>query len=588
MASASPQDYRIGLGSPSKVSAVLRLGADSTFSWWVLILYALPSFGTNLIYDPQRLGGNPINFIPVALVTYAVTVVAFAIARYAKAKWTPDSGLVYALGVYLLIGWIRGVTAYYTSLDMGVGTTKDLLFRLISPPIFALTAFAIFAAIVTTARLQRDSVQALAQEQARLRNAIATFTETHERLKVELLARVNAIVAPAIAELAQKLRAAGRDTNLGALLTDLQDTSDAIVRPLSHEIATERISLDFDASEAKPARAKTRNYRNVAVELMPAWGSLLAPSMEFAPQAVTRNVIDAAMVAILLALSLFVTLKVLEGYVARLRLSQLGALALTVVVYVFAGVFAPMFWMRTRWHLTVSERITFGAIVLGVGLAISFISYAISTRRRSIAQSAVVNENMNQLLSQLRQQVWLDRRRVATVLHGPVQGALQSAAIRLGRAPQITDALISEIQRDISDSFDKLNGAEPDGDMDFEVILDSVLALWEDTVDFKISLDPQALRVLRESPDATESTVEILREALNNAMKHGHPELVSINLAIEGDRLLRLTVCNDGSPLEGGGDKPDGYGSTLMQELALRWTLANTTDGVCLTADIVY
>lgn len=565
---------------------MLKLGAESTFSWWVLIFFAFPSFSTSLIYDPQRLGAPAEKFLPVALGTYAATALMFAAGRLIKDTFIPRAGLVFALFWYLLIGLARGLVAYDVALDIGVGPRDDLLFRVISPPVFTATSLALFAAIVTTGRMQQDALGALEREQERLGQAISSFRETHERLRVELLARVNAIVAPAHSDIVEKMKRAGRATEPGYLLDELRQASDSIVRPLSHEIVTESVPVGFGAVTSSKRRTKWILPAKMTVELMPGWGSILALAVEIAPQGVARSIPDAGMVALLLGVSMFVTLKVLEGITARIKTSPMLALVVTVICYSGSAAAAPLYWVNTPWHLMPEERPLFLMIVTALAGVIFAISYTIAARREHISQLQDVNEQLNQLLSQLRRQVWLDRRRVATVLHGPIQGALQAAGIRISRAPELTDSLISQIEGEITDAFTQLNKSSEDKNVDFETVLDSIFAIWEDAVDLRVSFGDNALDVLRLHPDASESVIEIIREAINNAMKHGAPSSIAIKIGVPVQNLLSISVVNDGRGLSG--TSAEGYGSNLMDELSHSWILRNVSEGVELSAEVVY
>ena len=575
---------RLELPSLKPVGNFLRLGADYSFSWWVILLFAFPSYSSNLFYDSERLGGSMVEWIPVALVTYAVTVIAFIVAKFIKFVWAPRAGITYALGVYLLIGWVRGLTAYYVALDQGLGNVHDLLFRLVSPPIFTVVCMSVAAAIVTTISLQQEALQNLAKERSMLKSAINNFRVMHEKLQAELLGRVNGIVNPAIDDLKKKLNEAAQEHELDPALKVLQVTVDDIVRPLSHSIANEEVALALDTTG--PIRVVRGGLLpgKIKIDLLPAWGAILSLAAEMAPQAVGRNIFDATMVATLVGFTLFVSLKVLEGFFGGREYGPVPAFFAFVGSYFVAGVAAPLYWMRTPWHLQPTERLTFALIVSIIGIAMFVVDIANAYRRESIRELEHVNEDMALVTSQLRQQVWLDRKRVAMVLHGSVQGALYSAAIRLSREASPSAEAVASVQKDITDALSELAGAKSE-DFDFEDVLDNITALWEDSIDFKIHLDPAALTTLNRNHDSAECAIEVLREAINNSVKHGHAEMVEIQIDRSSRGLISLTVVNDGRPIPD--DSEQGYGSSLLDELTHRWSLRNFEEGVRLQAEIV-
>jgi signal transduction histidine kinase len=575
---------RLDLPSLKPVGNFLRLGADYSFSWWVILLFAFPSYSSNLFYDAERLGGTMVDWIPVALITYAVSVIAFIIAKFIKFVWAPKAGITYALGIYMIIGWVRGLTAYYIALDQGLGNVHDLLFRLVSPPIFTLVCMSVAAAVVTTISLQQEALENLAKERSMLKSAINNFRVMHERLQAELLGRVNGIVNPAIEDLKKKLLQAAQQHELDPALKVLQITVDDIVRPLSHQIANEEVSLALDTTGPIKVVRGGLLPSKINIDLLPAWGAILSLAAEMAPQGVTRNIFDATMVATLVGFTLFVSLKVLEGFFGGREYGPVPAFLAFVGSYFVAGVAAPLYWMRTPWHLHATERLTFALIVAIIGIALFVVEIANAYRRESIRELEHVNEDMALVTSQLRQQVWLDRKRVAMVLHGSVQGALYSAAIRLSKEADPSPQAIASVQQDITEALSKLAGAQSE-DFDFEDVLDNITALWEDSIDFKIQLDPDALTTLNRNHDSAECAIEVLREAINNSIKHGKAETVEIAIAPATRGLVSLTVVNDGQPIPD--DSEQGYGSSLLDELTHKWSLRNAPGGVRLHAEIV-
>jgi signal transduction histidine kinase len=68
------------------------------------------------------------------------------------------------------------------------------------------------------------------------------------------------------------------------------------------------------------------------------------------------------------------------------------------------------------------------------------------------------------------------------------------------------------------------------------------------------------------SSQVKEGVLRIAREALVNAVKHGDTEVVSVFL--EGGRLTKLRVSDDGRGFDRGGLGSDGFGLTVMEEKA--------------------
>jgi signal transduction histidine kinase len=173
---------------------------------------------------------------------------------------------------------------------------------------------------------------------------------------------------------------------------------------------------------------------------------------------------------------------------------------------------------------------------------------------------------------------------VAQVLHGSVQGALYAAAIRLGRESNPSPKLIEEVQQEIIQAMKEVSGPKS-LEFEFEDVLDSIIALWEDAIDFEIRLDPAALSKLNANRDASECALEVIREAVNNSVKHGKAERVAIDIVPTEKGLISLEVTNDGEKIAD--EQTKGYGSSLLDELTHTWKLMNRNDAVVLTAMVV-
>lgn len=566
------------------VGSHLSIGANYSFSWWVVLLFAFPSYTSNLVYDPERVGGTIIDWIPVALTTYAVTLIAFIAAKFVKFAWIPRAGIVYSVGCYLLIGWARGFAAYFMALNQNLAPPSDLVFRLVSPPLFTAISMSLCAAVVTTISLQQEALEDLAKERTMFRSAIKNFQSLHQRLQSEMIGRVRGLLNPAIDDLRTKLQAAAEKQAMAPAMTALQQTVDDVVRPLSHQIATEELSPVLDTTGPINVVRAGLLPDKVSINLMSGWGSLVSVGTVLAPLGVIRPPLDSVLLSVLVGITFFVTLKVLESAVEDRRYSPVAAFLVFVSTYFAAGFAAPMYWTQTQWHLHFQERINFALLSGIVGIALFVVGLANSYRQQTIAELQKVNDGMALLTSQLRQQVWLDHRRVAQVLHGSVQGALYAAAIRLGRESNPSPKLIEEVQQEIIEAMKEVSGPKS-LEFEFEDVLDSIIALWEDAIDFEIRLDPAALSKLNANRDASECALEVIREAVNNSVKHGKAERVAIDIAPTEKGLISLEVSNDGEKIAD--EQTKGYGSSLLDELTHTWKLMNRNDAVVLTAMVV-
>lgn len=153
-----------------------------------------------------------------------------------------------------------------------------------------------------------------------------------------------------------------------------------------------------------------------------------------------------------------------------------------------------------------------------------------------------------------------DRIRVARDLHDGVLQSLTGVRFQLqalAGAPDATSALSDRLlaleraiaieQRELRLFIEDLKpAARPHGaDGRVAVALEQLRARLGS--EWKI---PIALRVVPADlslPAATEQAIRLMvREAIVNALKHAHPSRVSVDIEADGDRALRIVVCDDG------------------------------------------
>jgi signal transduction histidine kinase len=209
---------------------------------------------------------------------------------------------------------------------------------------------------------------------------------------------------------------------------------------------------------------------------------------------------------------------------------------------------------------------------------------AIAQNQADISQAQLrgIVEELRLLNSQLRQQVWLDQKMLATELHGSVQATLHATALQLSK---IDNPTISDLEK-VRDSVDKAlsrlgHTAYLEGES-FGQVLTDIAEVWSENCRIDYHIQPQAQAALEAEQSLARSTIEVLREAITNAIKHGKAKNIKVTITM-GSQLLDLVVDNDGRELVSG---PQGLGTSVIAELTHSHSLYKTKDGVRFTAAI--
>ena len=221
-------------------------------------------------------------------------------------------------------------------------------------------------------------------------------------------------------------------------------------------------------------------------------------------------------------------------------------------------------------------------------MAFSAISETLSERIQPII--AQISQNVqsadNAPDSYQRQQEWLRMRSFERLLHGKVQGTLLGAANRLRADAPDPESIIDELVSDLQLCLDEIEGAVADP-FSFESALARHVALWDGVIAIDVRISPTARGSLAAHPTAAQCALEVIREGINNAVKHGRPRRIDVQVEadIEVDAEepggLIVRVSNDGSRLAR--RKKRGFGSAILDQLTSEWEIT-AADRVVLRA----
>lgn len=233
---------------------------------------------------------------------------------------------------------------------------------------------------------------------------------------------------------------------------------------------------------------------------------------------------------------------------------------------------ATSWLMVSNEFLSLPSEVAIQSVVFFVMTMIVFLMLGVVQMQRNQAtdelEAAV--EDLRLLNSQLRQQVWLSQKTLATELHGSVQAALNASAMRLALIENPAPEDLERVKSDIDKAMQRLGVDDYLDGQSIEELLEQICDLWEGTCEINYRLSPAASSALADDSAAAYCTLELIREAVNNAIKHGEAKQVEVIADIKGE-VIELTVTNDGHSTQLSGP---GLGSSLYQELALDYKLS--------------
>ena len=567
---------------PTGKRLLTQIGSRYALSNQVLLLFLLPAYGTGLIFESLRLETNLLERFLVATAGYLAAVAVLLVARSLIAGKELRSRPVFVLSAFLLAGLARGAVLLGLDVLTGQQTVGQELFRLLGGPIFTFVTFTLAAVLASNYQRHRESLAALADERYRLQIRSAGIRAKVQIQREELLSKIRSLLDPAIAKIQANLT--GRSST--EAIDSLRSTVDDVVRPLSLEVAEASDELEAESGKAVIREKAPIPSRIMLGEfIVPLWATLILSIVLVPASFLLEGPIGAITILLSAFLSMFIGLGVFQfltiklpvhPYLAALAVPSFSAVSLIPIYYVAEVL---------QWNVTVSQVNALLLFGVSVGITTFAAQFAQLQRKATTEKLVGVNQQLEILNAALRQELWLNRRRTASVLHGPVQAALFASAMKLSQEQKPTPELVAEVERDIAAAIEKLNNPSNQEGEDISDLLNQIIEIWSDAAEITIEIPDDLEAAIARQPLASEALIEISREFITNAIKHGKASKVSLTVSRLDDLRIAIKVVDDGQGLPPSA-KP-GFGSKLLSELSLVWSQTREGDSTLSYAEIV-
>ena len=567
---------------PTAKRLLNQIGSRYALSNQVLLFFLIPAYGTGFVFETLRLDTTFLERFLVATAGYLATISVLIAARTIWPGEKNKSRPGFVLAVFLIAGAFRGVTILIADIWTMQHQSGEELFRLLGGPVFTFVTLTVAAVLASNYQRHRESLSALADERYRLQIRSAGIRAKVQIQREELLSKVRNLLDPAIS----KIQATLSGQSSIAVINSLQSTVDEVVRPLSLEVADTTDELEAVSGKAVlREKAAIPNRIMLGEFLVPLWAALIS-SIIAVPVAF---LLEEPLNALSIIASIFGSMLLCLGLIHKLTMSLpvKPFFAYLIVPVIYAISLSPIYLIADllEWDVSVEQihaLLLFGAVVGGTTFAAQF---AQLQRKTTTEKLAGVNQQLEILNASLRQELWLNRRRTASVLHGPVQAALFASAMKLSQTAEPTPELVAEVEKDIEDAIEKLNNPSNLEGEEISAVLEQIVEIWSDAAQITISFSEELERTLSCQPLASEALIEISREFINNAIKHGKAENVSLRVFRVDPYRLAVEVTDDGQGVPPGA-KP-GFGSKLLTELSLSWRQSRVENRTVSYAEIV-
>jgi len=475
-----------------------------------------------------------------------------------------------AVAGFIMASMARGVVLTAVLLALDAVDQPLWIYRIFGSIATSGLVLLIVAVVVSSMRAHTRSLESLLRVQRRLSAAqdeiVAEVTDRNE----QTLERVKARLAEEMVAL---------DSTQGAgSVSELQRLASDVVRPMSHQLAVSVRMTEIAEPEVDDVHVTPRQ---VAGQLVTG-----APFRPVASGVLMAVIITPAAISLfgtmaLLLIVTAVTAVALTSWLANRALSSLlprvgqaAGLAGVILAAVLAGYLssaAGALVVRASGQ-GMEFFVGGGLFVAGILLLLALISAILRQQVAAERDLVVYTERLRWTVVRLRQLQWLQGKAISRALHGPVQAAVTSAALRLDSAVRSgapTTDLLNQIRTELRSTIDVLDAPEMTA-APLDDSLARITGTWQGICEVVTQAPSDARDLLANDPVTTSTVVDILTEAVSNSVRHGGASRVTASFEVEPPDVIRMTVWDDGAPHSAPGAA--GLGTRLLDDCTLRWS----------------
>ena len=580
------------------------LACSSAFSFWTWVLAFLPSVTTAVLHDRNLFGGSVIAWLAAALTGALAAGVILGVAHLVAR--TPTH-VVTVMAVFLIAGVARGLGVGGAAWALGLVADPQWVLRAASGAVLAVFWLSIATLIVDGFRTHRTTRMQLADRESETqRQLIRTSSEL-----ADLRSRAEHDITGEVAHVITDLRSMQDDDEtarqaLAESAVRLHDLSAGVVRPLSHTAAI-AVAEGLPPSDGAGKTHRVFALRAILFDTVtidpfrPGWlAVLLFPSIlmtAIRAYGVLLGILGAAWIIAMAAAVLWCARRIITP-----RLPHWNAFARAVsVVAIWTGAALasalPVAWSDASGVGPERAWAVFGVPLLAY-VPITCLGIAVVT---AISQSWALDEDtraariaaLDWQQARQQQQLWSERQRLGRHLHGTVQSVLTATALSIDAGLRRGTPL-AEIRDDACArlapllSANDAVGSQISAVQDPSDVLASIARVWSRLARVSVTMTDRATSSLEVDGAAADKVVEITREGIANAIRHGHARNVDVHVDAPpsvGSYIssLDIIVQDDGSMPP---SSNTGLGSATLDELCLEWTRESEHGGTVLRCRI--
>lgn len=446
-----------------------------------------------------------------------------------------------------------------------------------------------FALLVGAGRYTRKTSNSVAESRAALNVLRRDIKDQIERERNQIVELILTTVKPAIVKVETGIFS-GADR--GEVSKEINSIIEEVVRPLSHEIDASAAHIDYEVNQKRIKRDfRKKRVRTSLKSFMPLHLALSAPlslfsyiNFNLATIAYLHGFGEALEVSapfLLFSSLLFIAWK---KFVKDRRARLSHVILVSIVISFVQGLsFAASIFLFSPGNLS-EQAPSFALTTFAFTLIPALFGMGLFNLRANLEREERITSEIAENISVIRRELWSLRKKFAREIHGGLQSKLQILSLKFerdgGDRIQLVESINTELASLLSPESDKPRIEN------FKVFISELIEFWDGIVSISAEIKTETYELISTDYLLAECLHEVIREAVNNAVKHSGASQISIRLETTKLSTLALSVENNVSK-EIKAPSQSNLGTSIYKELAHTWALELHPDRVNFNATFI-
>ncbi len=551
------------------------------------ITFLINVVATGFLFPTEEIVSGYNSHLSDAIAGISGALVLLAVRKMTKSRPHSTASIVF-IGGTVALGTLAaaGFSALYALLKSPGGLPKSRLADFfVFAPISIFGQIFSFAILVGALKYANYTSRVLAEERLALNLIQENLRQEIEANRRELVDQIESSISPVIKLLESDLK---KNQSTTSTINNIHAAISNVVRPLSHAL-DQQVELkgigDLDRTKLArqirrtSARQKLTRLAPLSLSTSPFISLILFFVFDLNSVLYLYDLraffgVGAPFVAI--AIFIFWLSRRIWGTKKAKAIAVFGVGSLTGVLL---GTAFILIGTTQGYDLELIAPIGFS--VFFITAAGSWFELALDRTRESRRGAELVNIQIAQSISEVRQKLWYLRKKIARELHGGLQAKLQVLALQINQNQSVDPESLVDFYEEMKRSIAAESTNE--STQSLEEYLKDLNEFWSGITSINASLTKEASEATSGNIVLNECLREIIREAINNAIKHAGASDISISVAHVSDSQIKLVVSNNVTK-ESSNASSKSLGSKIFEELSDSWKLEVGVETSTLTA----